>query len=396
MRQNRSHYLDYLDLRKDGRIVLYKRADHHRPRWSVRLKIPGTKGFVVKSAKTTDDYEARRFAEELYYQLEGKARRGESIRAPTFRRLFEEWRGVLERDTPAEKLPHVRANLRRMELWAVQFLGDYQIDLITDDVMAQYIDWRCRHEPPPAWATLRNERSTLVHFFRFARRRGHIKEAPDIPSRTVKPNPRPDIPEKQWQILCEFLERPVKRGQRDRIYLKNYILILGNSGLRTGEARSLRWRDVSSTKTLTGERRIVLAVRGKTGAREVVCNAGVETWIASLEAYRREERGSEVPADEPLFCHPNGKPIVSFKRGFRQALDKAGVLYGPDGNTRVPYSLRHTYATMRLAEGVSVFQLAANMGTSVEMIELFYGKKRVRDPKVATELTKSLRTGFTE
>jgi len=209
----------------------------------------------------------------------------------------------------------------------------------------------------------------------------------------VKPNPRPDIPEKQWNVLCAYLERPVKRGQRDRFYLKHYILILGNSGLRTGEARSLTWRDVSSTKTLTGERRIVLAVRGKTGAREVVCNAGVESWIASLEAYRREELGSEVPAYEHLFCHPDGKPIASFKRSFRETLDKAGVLYGPDGSTRVPYSLRHTYATMRLSEGVSVFQLAANMGTSVEMIELFYGKKRVRDPKVATELTK---IGFTE
>ena len=32
-------------------------------------------------------------------------------------------------------------------------------------------------------------------------------------------------------------------------------------------------------------------------------------------------------------------------------------------------SLRHTYATMRIAEGVSVFQLAANMGTSVEMLD---------------------------
>jgi len=50
--------------------------------------------------------------------------------------------------------------------------------------------------------------------------------------------------------------------------------------------------------------------------------------------------------------------------------------------------LQHTYATMRISEGVSVFQLAANMGTSVEMIESFYGKKRMRDPKMATEVTK--------
>ena len=66
----------------------------------------------------------------------------------------------------------------------------------------------------------------------------------------------------------------------------------------------------------------------------------------------------------------------------------AGMLYGSDGKKRTPCSLRHTYATVRLSEGVSIFQLAANMGTSVEMLENFYGKKRVRDPKMATEITK--------
>lgn len=43
---------------------------------------------------------------------------------------------------------------------------------------------------------------------------------------------------------------------------------------------------------------------------------------------------------------------------------------------------------MRISEGVSVFQLAANMGTSVGMIENIYGKKRMRDPKLAIEVTK--------
>jgi integrase len=38
---------------------------------------------------------------------------------------------------------------------------------------------------------------------------------------------------------------------------------------------------------------------------------------------------------------------------------------------------------------ISVFQLAANMGTSVEMLEDFYGKKRMRDRKTATEVTKN-------
>ena len=68
-------YDDYHDLRGDGRIVMYKRRDHHNPRWNVRIKVPGKTGYVVKSCKTTDFHEARRFSEDLYYELEGRSRR---------------------------------------------------------------------------------------------------------------------------------------------------------------------------------------------------------------------------------------------------------------------------------------------------------------------------------
>jgi integrase len=145
-------------------------------------------------------------------------------------------------------------------------------------------------------------------------------------------------------------------------------LILANSGIRVGEARHLRWRDISSTKTLSGQKRLIFTVRGKTGEREVVCNETVERYVERLRKFRTEEANT-LSLHEPIFCHPNGRPIGSFKKGFEQVVDQAGVLRGSDGKKRVPYSLRHTYATMRISEGVSVFQLAANMGTSVEIRE---------------------------
>ena len=64
----------------------------------------------------------------------------------------------------------------------------------------------------------------------------------------------------------------------------------------------------------------------------------------------------------------------------------AGVEFDGVGKKHTIYSLRHTYATMRLTEGVSVYALARNMGTSVAMIELFYGQTRT--PDQAAELTK--------
>ena len=48
-------------------------------------------------------------------------------------------------------------------------------------------------------------------------------------------------------------------------------------------------------------------------------------------------------------------------------LQRAGI------ERRGPYHLRHTFATEALAAGVSIFELARLMGTSVRMIDKTYG-----------------------
>jgi integrase len=40
---------------------------------------------------------------------------------------------------------------------------------------------------------------------------------------------------------------------------------------------------------------------------------------------------------------------------------------------RSPYALRHTFATFGIAAGISLFELARFMGTSVEQIDRTYG-----------------------
>jgi integrase len=54
-------------------------------------------------------------------------------------------------------------------------------------------------------------------------------------------------------------------------------------------------------------------------------------------------------------------------REWYPALEAAGIVQ------RGPYHLRHTFATEALAAGVSIFELARLMGTSVAMIDRTYG-----------------------
>jgi integrase len=54
-------------------------------------------------------------------------------------------------------------------------------------------------------------------------------------------------------------------------------------------------------------------------------------------------------------------------------LTESNLRMGPNGISRSTYCFRHTYATFRLSEGVDVYILAEQMGTSVKMIEQHYG-----------------------
>ena len=77
---------------------------------------------------------------------------------------------------------------------------------------------------------------------------------------------------------------------------------------------------------------------------------------------------------------------------YKTLLDKCGLRENNDGDYRTIYSLRHTYATMRINQ-VPIYQLAVNMGTSVKMIEDYYSHAKTKDPEFAKTITKGNQIG---
>jgi integrase len=232
--KSHSHYKDFPELRGDGRVVPYKRADHQNPKWTVQLKIPTTEGFVVKSTKTADDFEARRFAEDLYYRLEGKARRGEPINSPTFRRVFSEWSKVPVAHQVVRSFRYVNANVRRVEIWALQYFADITIDKITEAKLADYLDWRLSQPRRPAIVTLKNERTAIRQLLKFAKRRGYISEVPEFAIKSGKINARPVIPEMEWLRLVHFLPGYVDRAQDKRRQRERKATVMLDGALPPG------------------------------------------------------------------------------------------------------------------------------------------------------------------
>ncbi len=102
-----------------------------------------------------------------------------------------------------------------------------------------------------------------------------------------------------------------------------------------------KWSDIDTFVGDDGKENIVLQVRGKTGAREVEARTNaVKDYLQRIWQLRCEELKKKTAMSEAIFCHKDGSPIHSFKKGFNALTKEAGVEFDSNGQRRVIYSIR--------------------------------------------------------
>ena len=74
-----------------GACVLYLVEGHNKPNWNVRIKIPGRKGYVRRSLRTTDEAEAITLGTQLYLKLRAKADQGLPVDVPKVSGVWKEY-----------------------------------------------------------------------------------------------------------------------------------------------------------------------------------------------------------------------------------------------------------------------------------------------------------------
>ena len=92
-----------------------------------------------------------------------------------------------------------------------------------------------------------------------------------------------------------------------------------------------------------------------------------------LDKYLTNRRAEDAAG--PLFVMPNGSEVATLIDQLQAALRESGIEWSSFGENYSLYSLRHFYAANALRQGVGVFEVARNMGTSVQMIQEYYGKQ---------------------
>ena len=380
----------------DGAIYIYVRPDYIKPTWLCRLKIPNMKGYVVRSTRATDEHAAYKFAVDLYNQFLVRSIKGEDLNSPIISKVIDSYIVRLEPSANRQSVHYKILLAKRVQPF---FQSKTFADLDTA-LISRMIDHLVKGSRNSTLSpnTIRRTYSDFKHFLNWCVEEGYLSTIPRFPKVLGEQSQRPHFDAKDWMKLTrhlrEFIKVENRAVRRSRMMLRDYVLVLANTGIRVGEARTLKWRDVREVGG-NDERAadIVLTVKGKTGAREVVSRSwDIKKSFKRLLDLRIEELTTlenPTPSIDPnslIFCHRDGTEIGSFKKSFGTLLKNAGVASDSRGQLRTIYSLRHTYATNSLQHGVNHYALAKNMGTSVSMQENFYG--HTSNVAAAAELTK--------
>lgn len=423
-----------------GALVLFQRnlevavpkAEKHRRRaWYMRLKINGKKGYITRSTKLAVYEEAYEFAKGELLRLQQAARLGHSLVDFTFEQHWDDWfsRNVKNKAWREDRERwHKNYAARYFKPYFKDKSGEsLRLNDITNDVALSYWDWRISYwdrpeaekiiksnprrkgaktvvtnnaKARPALKTLQMEQSALNQIFRDAVERGRMQQAfkMKVPQQSKSDSRRAYFQPNEYVTLVRNLrsyrdcvgvfkdDKPNAWHLLQRQQMYYFIQFLANSGLRVGEAREMKWSDVTFDQEVEGSDEVIATIRvskhTKNAKERFVqtqpsANRHLQEWY-SITPHKRK-------SDVVWFGQAKGEddkaqPFNDLNKGFQQLLKRIayedrpnGLLYCADGGKRSLYSLRHTYATLRILRGnVGVYDLALNMGCKVVQIERHY------------------------
>jgi integrase len=405
---------------RDGEVILYQRPESSR--WQARYKLPDNKWHRI-TTKRSNLEEASRIATDAYDRARFRHQDGVNAVSRRFRDVAEMTIRQMDAETKNGTGKVIYKDYKHIiQAYLIPFFGRKQIDKISQDDISRFEAWReTEMAKKPAASTIMNHNAALNRVFHTAVVEGWMlkKNIPELKNRGRKGKRRPDFTMDEWRRVTANLRGWINKAREERTrqmreLLQDYVLILSNTGIRTGkEANDIKWKHLRWHTGKDGERYLMVSVKGKTGERELVARDGCDVFFQRIQsrfpdlAKMSFDVLLKAKIDKYVFRLPDkigkdGKLIEgvrtnNLRQTFNQFLVDHKLLEDKQGNHRTLYSLRHMYATMRLqVDNVSHFKLKGQMGTSVQMLEKHYahmtpimsakelaGKKYEKKPKTS-------------
>ena len=370
-------------------VVLDKRK--HSPNWYARLTLPERKKPEVKSTKTDDLELARERALEMYYDAKSRIANGLPAGTRKFKHVAQYSIGRMQDalDAGVGKQAY-KDYISALRVWLIPYFGGMDITTIDMAALKAFDEWReAKHGRQFSKSGINNHNAALNRVFDDAVMHKWMSHnmRPELLNTGAPSESRGSFTDEEYKTIYTamrtfHLKTKNPKAAATREVLRNYLLFLSNTGVRTGrEALELRWRNIS-WEVSGGERYLIVNVDGKTKKRSLVARDTVADYLQRQQKlnpalnYNTLDDLLAAKSDEFVFTTRLGEVAKTYSliRAFNDLLNELGLKIGADGKKRVLYSFRGYYTTRDLKRGISTHALSKQLGNSTAMIDKHYSR----------------------
>jgi integrase len=374
--------------------VIYKRGEI----WQFRYWLEKERRYVRLSLKTKNVDIATDRAKKHFVNIKSVTDSGRTYYSKTTKDgvlMYLEYRkGHIESRTSKSIVKGRYGTIRaHLDHWLDFIERDTKLKELDRDSCAEYA--KTRENPSAtkttALSTIAGEQSTINSMMKWLYKKGEVYiDGFDFETISIRNTPEENVRRASFtdEEVMDFrlaIPKYIEEAKKDMTDLENrarvlsgyYLLISTICGLRTGEQKQLKWKDITfQNETIKGESIdfVKISVRKETSKvrKSRVVKIRDMEYFDDLFKLTTPTHTTKPFAENFVFSY-NGTNVVSQRavtHHFKKILEAADIVKGK--RSLVPYSFRHHFITSRIKAGLSYKDVADMCGTSRNQIEKTY------------------------